>query len=198
MARFGLGRIAAGGLLLAGLHLLFMGPVSGAERSVRVDVYAARTPALLLSATTMAFGNIPLGSSVDSTNNTGGSDFFVNQSITLTNNSGINGPDGRVGTLTLDYTATTPGAKCPTSQGDWAPHDASAGVDRFVMYGDLASDLSTKQVIPANGTASVSLAVGNWSNNKTLDLDLQLFMPTSVTTGSSACTIAITITSVVP
>lgn len=202
MARLELGRIVAGGLLLAGLQLLLMGPASGAERSVRVDTYTVATPTLLLSSATIAFGSIPIGSSVDSTNATGGSDTTTNTSITLTNNSGINGPSGRIGTLTLDYTDTTPGANCGVGEGDWVPdstdNEANIGTDEFVMYGDLASDLLTKIVIPADGNPSANLPVGNWNNGSTRILDLQLFMPLAVTTGTSQCSIALTITSVVP
>lgn len=200
MARLGLGRIAAGGLLLAGLQLLFMGPVSGAERTVRAEIYAAPTPTLALGASTMPFGLIALGSSVDSTDGAGGSTTSRNISIVMTNDSGIGGPSGRITSLTLEYTDATPGAKCPTSEGDWVPDstnlEANIGADEFVMYGDIINDLTTKIVIPASG-ASVSLAVGTWSNNKTLDLDLQLFMPATITTGSVACSIAITLTAVV-
>lgn len=202
MARLGLGRIAAGGLLLAGLQLLFMGPVSGAERTVRAEIYAAPTPTLALGASTMAFGLIALGNSVDSTDGTAAtSTTSTNNSIVMTNDSGVNGPTGRITSLTLDYTDATPGAKCPTSEGDWVPDstnlEANIGADEFVMYGDIINDLTTKIVIPANGNASVSLTVGTWAKNNTLDLDLQLFMPATITTGSVACSIAITLTAVV-
>lgn len=201
MARLGRGRIAAGGLLLAGLQLLFMGPVSGAERTVRAEIYAAPTPTLALGASTMPFGLIALGSSVDSTDGAGGSTTSRNISIVMTNDSGIGGPSGRITSLTLDYTDTTPGANCGVGLGDWVPDstnlEANIGADEFVMYGDIINDLTTKIVIPANGNASVSLTVGTWSNNKTLDLDLQLFMPATITTGSVACSIAITLTAVV-
>ncbi len=201
MARLGLGRIAAGGLLLAGLQLLFMGPVSGAERTVRAEIYAAPTPTLSLGTSTITFGLIALGGSVDSTDGTAAaSTTSTNNSIVMTNDSGIGGSAGAISSLTLEYTDATPGAKCPTTEGDWWPDstdlEANIGANEFVMYGDVNNDLSAKVVIPAGG-ASSSLTLGSWRKNTDRDLDLQLFMPATVTTGSAACSIAITLTAVV-
>ncbi len=201
MARLRLGPMVAGAMLLGGLWFLLMAPVSGAERSVRIDNAASVN--VDFSALTMAFGSVPLGTSVDSTNGTGGSDTTTNKSILITNNSGTGGPSGRVGLLTLDYTDTIPGARCPTNQGDWVPDstnlEANIGVDEFVMYGVLSStDLTGKVVIPAAGGLVSLTWTGNWADKGTQVLDLQLFMPASVSTGSASCTIALTITATVP
>ncbi len=197
MARPRLGQAVAGVIALAGLQLLLMQPASGAERSVPVDVHAVATPnSFTLSGTTIAFGNIALGSSVDSTDGTAAaSATSTNNSITITNTSG-SGPSGRITSITLDYTDATPGANCGGGQGDWVPHDVSVAADQFVLWGDLLNDLSLRVVVPANGSAVNLDKGGNWNNNQTRDLDLQLFMPSSVTTGASACTINITITTV--
>ena len=202
MAHPGEGQLAAIGVMVAALLLLLAGPVSGAEQTRVIEASVAPGPfSFTMSGTTMAFGSVAIGTSVDSTDGAGGSTTSTNNSIGITNTSGAGPPSVKITSLTLDYTDATPGANCGVGEGDWVPDSSNAegsiGTDEFVMYGDLANDLLTKVVIPADGNPTASLTIpGNWRHNQTRDLDLQLFMPLAVTTGTSACAIALTITTV--
>lgn len=199
--RPGKARLAALGAIVVALYLMLPGVLSGAANtppysSVSVD---PRPQTITLGTDVIAFSGVLFGSSVDSTDGTGGSGKSTDNSITITNTSATN-----ITLLTVAYTVTI-GANCGSTDTDWLPDsdndEAVIATDKFVMYASLANNLSDKRVIPANGDEGAGLAfTGNWNSgdSPTRDLDLQLFAPPSVTAGLESCTIAFTITASSP
>lgn len=188
-------RLAAIGTIIMALYLLLPGVLSGAATTLpQALVTVDPRPHSITLGANINFSTVLFGDSVDSTTGAGGSDKSTNNSLVITNT----GSDITV--LTVDYTGT-PGANCGSTATDWEPDsdndEGTLATDRFVMYASLANDLSTKQVIPASGSASTGLTItGTWDNSvlPTRDLDLQLFTPSVVTGGLESCTIAFTIT----
>lgn len=197
MAQFTFKRVIAAAVTAAAVTMMLAG--SAAAQSSSDGLSVSVTPSVTIIALTggdsnntgqIAFGTKALSGTFD----TAGSDPADGNADTITvSNSGTLA----VATLLLAYDVANPGeGECGAT--DWQASASAAGADTFRMRAtdDATFDGTGDHYIPAGTTNSADVldGAGITSGGGTKTIDLELEMPTSVTTGTNECTIAMTFT----
>lgn len=180
MFRLNRSRLAAIAVMMAAFTLLLMGVVTAAE--TRGTVAYRVTPGVIgifIVNGSFTFNNVDINDVLITPGDAG--------SVQPTFD--VDTPDD-VNNLLVSYDNATEASGC-----GW-DGDTTAGSDQFIMKVRLGSPgTNVLTAIPANGAGGADVLDATFTPAQAVaNLDFQLTAPSTITTGNTSCTIAITVT----